>query len=51
MSKNELELMKMVRENDNPEWALQVAIETILGYLGQHGSFGGQAAADLQGPV
>lgn len=47
MSKNEVELLEIVRENDNPEWAVQVAVEIILGYLAQHGSFAGQAAADL----
>lgn len=48
MSKNEMELLKMVRENDNPERALQLAVEIILGYLGRHESFEGQAAAGLQ---
>lgn len=47
MSKNELELVNMIRENDNPERALMAAATVILGYLKQHGSFEEQAAADL----
>lgn len=50
MSNNEVELMKMVRESDNPEQAVLIAIDTILGYLTQHGSSQGQAAGDLPAP-
>jgi hypothetical protein len=35
LSKNELELIKMIRENDNPEQALMTAATIILGYLKQ----------------
>lgn len=47
MTDNEIELLKMIRENDNPGQAAVTAIEVILGYLTQHGSSGGQAAAGL----
>ena len=42
-----MELIDMIRENDNPEQALMVAATIILGYLKQHGSFEEQAAVDL----
>ena len=48
MTDNELELIKLVRENDNPGQALVTAVETILLYLKQHESSEEQAAADLQ---
>lgn len=48
MSENEIELIKMIRENDNPGQALMTAATIILGYLKQHGSSEEQAAADLQ---
>ena len=48
MSENELELIKMIRENDNPGQALMTAALIILGYLKQHGSSEEQAAADLR---
>ena len=38
LSKNEIELIKMIRENDNPDLALQTAVLVILGYLKQHES-------------
>lgn len=38
MSKNEIELINMIRENDNPGQALMAAATIILGYLKQHGS-------------
>ena len=38
MSDNELELIKMIRENDNPGQALMAAATIILGYLKQHES-------------
>ena len=47
MTKYEEELMKMIRENDNPEQAVLIAIDTILAYLTQHGSSEGQAVAGL----
>jgi hypothetical protein len=48
MTENEKELIKIIRENDNPEIALVTAVETILLYLKQHGSSQEQAAADLR---
>ena len=48
MSENELELIRMIRENDNPGQALMTAALIILGYLKQHGSSEEQAAADLR---
>ena len=38
MSENEIELIKMIRENDNPGQALMTAATIILGYLKQHES-------------
>ena len=38
MTENELELIKLIRENDNPEQALATAVETILSFLEQHES-------------
>lgn len=47
MSENEMELIKLIRENDNPELALMAAATIILGYLKQHGSSAEQAVAGL----
>ena len=47
-NENEEELLRMVRENDNPEQAAMIAIDIILGYLRQPESFEAQAAACLQ---
>lgn len=43
-----MELIRMIRENDNPGQALMTAALIILGHLKQHGSSEEQAAADLQ---
>ena len=48
LTENEEELLRMIRENDNPEQAAMIAIDIISGYLKQRGSFVGRAAADLQ---
>ena len=48
MSNNEIELINMIRENDNPEQALLMATQVILDYLKQHGSSEVQAAVCLQ---
>ena len=48
MSNNELELINMIRENDNPEQALMTATIIVLGYLKQHESFEEQVAVGLQ---
>jgi hypothetical protein len=42
-----MELIKLVRENDNPEQALMTATLVILGYLKQHESSEVQAAVCL----
>ena len=48
MTANEIELINLIRENDNPEQALTVAVEVILTYLKQHESSEGQVAACLR---
>ena len=45
------ELLKLVRENDNPEQAAMIAIDIILEYLRQPESFEARAAACLQEPA
>lgn len=39
MTTNELELLNLIRNNDNPEQALCTAIEVIIKYLEQPESF------------
>lgn len=48
MTDNEYELIKMIRENDNPEKALMTAAVIILGFLKRLESSEGQAAVVLQ---
>ncbi len=48
MSKNEMELIKLIRENDKPGQALIAAATIILGYLKQHESSGEPSAVGLQ---
>ena len=48
MTDHEKELIKIIRENDNPEQALVTAVNTILCYLVQHESSEVQVPADLQ---
>ena len=48
MTENEKELIRMIRENDNPEQALMTATVIILGFLKQHGSSEVQDPAFLQ---
>ena len=47
MSENNIELIKLVRENDNPEQALLTATLVILDYLKQHESSEEQVAVCL----
>ena len=47
MTANQMELIKLIRENDNLEQALATATVIILDFLKQHESFEGQAAAGL----
>ena len=42
-----MELIKMIRENDNPGQALMAATLIILGHLKQHGSFEEPAVVGL----
>lgn len=39
MTENEIKLIKIVREQDNPGKALIIAINIILSYLKQHESY------------
>lgn len=48
MTENEKELIKIIRENDNPEQALMTASVIILGFLKQHESSVAQESADLR---
>lgn len=50
MTKNEMELINIIRENDNPGQALMTATLIVLGYLKQHESSVKQAAVVLQEP-
>lgn len=50
MSKNEMELLGMIREHDEPEKALKIAVEVITSFLKLHGSSEEPAAACLQEP-
>ena len=43
-----MELIKMIRENDNPGLALNTAVVIVLGYLKQRESSEEPSAADLQ---
>ena len=49
MTVNEMELLKIINENDNPEQALMTATAIILDFLKQHESFEEQAPVYLQG--
>ena len=47
MTANNIELIKLIRENDNPEQALIAATVIILDFLKQLESFEGQVPACL----
>ena len=51
MTENEKELLRIIRENDNPEHALIAATAIILDFLKLHGSSEAQAAACLREPA
>ena len=51
MTENEKELIRIIRENDNPERAIMAAAVIILGFLKQHESSEEQAAVALQALV
>jgi hypothetical protein len=48
MTNNEKELLKIIRENDNPTRALMTATLIVLGYLKQHGSSAKPSVVDLR---
>ncbi len=48
MTANEIELINLIRENDNPEQALSTAVNIILSFLEQGQSSQGQVPASLQ---
>lgn len=39
MTNNEKELLNIIHQHSNPEKALEIAINTILDFLQQHGSY------------
>ena len=51
MTANEIELINLIRENDNPGQALMTAAVIIIGFLKQHESSVGQAPVCLQALV
>ena len=48
LNENNVELLRIIRENDNPVQALMTATLIVLGYLKQHGSSEEQVAVGLQ---
>lgn len=48
MTNNEMELITLIRENDNPVQALMTAIIIVQGYLKQHGLDSAQVPAGLR---
>ena len=51
MTKNEQELIDIIRTSDNPQKATLIAIDIICQYIRQHGSLREQPAADPPGSV
>ena len=49
MTKNEQELINIIRNSEDKQKAMVTAIEIICRYITQHGSLQEQPAADLQG--
>ena len=49
MTENELKLIELIRENDNPEEAIITAVSIITSFLEQSESFGVQVPASLEG--
>ena len=48
MTDNEVKLINMIRENNNPEKAMVIALTTICWYLKQSQSFVKPSVADFQ---
>lgn len=46
LTATESDLINLIRDHDNPEQALSVAVSVILDYLRQHGSLPTQQPAD-----
>lgn len=51
MTDNEIQLLSMVRDHDNPEQAVMTAIDIILKYLTLPESFESTLSVDSQGCV
>ena len=51
MNENEMELLRMIREHENPEQALLIAVGVILDYLGRPGSSEEPSAVYPPGPA
>ena len=49
MTKNEQELINIIRTSEDKHTAMVTAIEIICHYIAQHGSLQEPLAADLQG--
>ena len=49
MTENEIKLINLIRENDNPDEAIVTAVNIILSFLEQQRSFEGQVPASLWG--
>ena len=49
MTKNEQELIDIIRTSEDPQKAMVTAIDIICRYIEQHGSSPELPAADLQG--
>ena len=49
MTKNEQELLNIIRSSEDKQKAMVTAIEIICRYIEQHGSLQEPPAADLQG--
>ena len=50
MTNNEIELINMIRENDNPSRALMTATLMVLGYLKRRESSEATSAVQLREP-
>ena len=46
MTKNEQELLDIIRTSDNPQQAMMTTLDIICQYIKQHGSLREQPAAD-----
>ena len=51
MTKNENELLNIIRQHSKPEQAIEIAVKTIIEFLEQHGSYQEPSAVFLQEQV